>query len=453
MTTAREALARMRASERVPLGGELGLPIDPSEVLRPCLTATERLEAASRTTGKPSATTLEQAKQAWAASGHRIEDLSDKQVRVLCWDPDTATDAAFVRGVAHHPERPQKRRWIEGLIESYIAKWRRMREPAALEQMLIESVQGFSGRSDRISNCLPVAKTLFSAAAPNHIGMQVVSACRSIESVLCHWRIDLSSGLGEATANAAVEAWVAQFEREKGGLRGAAAYDSLEQLTKQLLACPAVGQSAASKAMSAIALWDVAAQDGRFHRELKAFVLESPRFGDPRLPSRQNNWSLVEPEAKQRIIGWMAKGDLLFFFKFVITDDPHGRRDFWLRYIERAIDAHVALSEEDALRLRAQVKERLSHSIVVGGQGTSAFLMRFQELEDVLCVEFSRTGNALYVHNSEEFLRHHRSIRQPRFLLSGQLKDARAMRDRFVHSSSWQETVRHYLTQLGIRPA
>jgi hypothetical protein len=112
----------------------------------------------------------------------------------------------------------------------------------------------------------------------------------------------------------------------------------------------------------------------------------------------------------------------------------------------------VALSDEDALRLRAQVKERLTYSKVLGGQGTSAFLMRFKGQEDVICVEFSRTGNALYVHQTDAFIEANRSIRMMRFQLATQLKSTHTMRDRFNHSSNWQWTVRQYLARLGIRP-
>jgi hypothetical protein len=318
--------------------------------------------------------------------------------------------------------------------------------------MLRGAVLKYNGKSDRIDACRKVSDRLFSPSAPLWLGEQILASRATLEETLAQWRIEPSSGLGEAAANAAVEEWSRRFERDRQSLRGEAGYERFHQLTQKLLPAGTVTASAAARAVSAVILWNTASENDRIHGELRAFLLDSPRFGDPRLPSRQNNWVLVDVEAKQRVIGWLAKGDLLFFFKFVITDDPHGRRDFWLKYIERASDAHVALSDDDALRLRAQVKERLTYSKVLGGQGTSAFLMRFKGQEDVICVEFSRTGNALYVHGTDAFIEANRSIRKMQFQLATQLKSAYTMRDRFNHSSNWQWTVRHYLAQLGIRP-
>jgi hypothetical protein len=447
-----DVLERLRAVERTPLGGELAITLDPTQVLQGLVTATERLESALQTTTKPSATTLEEAKREWVRSGRRLEPLTARHIRALCWDPASATDPVFVAGLNHHPDLAKNRRWIEGLIESYVAEWRRMPEPLVMEKMLRSAVRKYTGKSDRIESCRNVADRLFSPSAPAWFGEQILASPVGLEETLAQWRIETSSGLGEAAVNAAVEEWTRRFEREKQSLRGEAAYERFRQLTKEFLPCGAVTASAASRAISALILWDPASQDDRIHGEVKAFLLDSPRFGDPRLPTRQNNWALVDHEAKQRVVGWMAKGDLLFFFKFVITDDPHGRRDFWLKYIERAIDAQVALSDDDAYRLRAQVKERLTHSKVLGGQGTSAFLMRFKGQEDVICVEFSRTGNALYVHETDAFIEANRSIRMMRFQLTTQLKSTRTMCNRFIHSSNWQWTVQHYLAQLGIRP-
>jgi hypothetical protein len=452
MSAIADILQRLHAAARAPLDSELAVPVDPQDSLQGLAHALKQLESSSRTTTRPSASTLEEAKRVWSSSSRRLERLSARHIRALCWDPVSATDPVFTRALAYHPDLSKNRRWIEGLIESYIAQWRRMPDPSAFEEMLRGVIQQYSGRSERIETCRAVADRLFSPSAPTWLGEQVVASDASIESTLAEWRIELSSGLGEAIANAAVEAWTQRFNREREALRGATAYHWFRHLTQELLSCAAVTGAVAGRAVSAIILWCSSTHDERIKNELLDFLLKSPRYGDPRLPTLQNNWSLVETEAKQRVIGWMARGDLLFFFKFVITHDPHGRRDFWLKYIERAVDAHVALSDEDEWRLRAQVKERLTYSKVVGGQGTSAFIMRFNGRMDVICVEFSRTGNALFVHDTAAFVELNRSMRRPKFQLATQLKNASTMLNRFPHQGNWEWNVRHYLSAFGIRP-
>jgi len=444
-----EAFERLQAASRAPIGGELGSPLDTTRVLAPFATAVVALETAVQVTSRPTPSALESAKSAWSQSGRRIDALNARQIRALCWDPDTATEPTFVGALSGHPTLIQNRRWIEGLIESYIAHWRTMNDPSLVESALQRVVLDFSGKSARIGDCKPAAAQLFSANAPVWLGWQVVQNQRSIDEVLRRWRIEPSSGLGEATANAAVVEWARWFDQRKHAVTGQAARESFDYLTTKLLASNVVSQANAARALSSIILWDQADRNEDIHGRLKTVLLD--RFGDPRLPAKQAGWALFDAAARQRAVGWLAKNDLLFFFKYVIRSDPHGRRDFWLQYIQRAVDANVALSWEDAQRLRAEVKERLSFSKVNGGN-TSAFLMRFTgPTQDIICVEFSETGNALYVYDTEAFLAKNRSIRAHSFAISTQLKNQIIARERFSHVTSWQWTVRQFLSRLGIR--
>jgi hypothetical protein len=452
MTTVVDALERLRALERTSMGGELAVELSPDEVLRPLAAKMEEIEAASQGRESVTATTLEDAKLAWGKSAGLVETLSARQIRALCWDPATAMTPAFIHALADHPDLPRNRRWLEGLVDAYLARWRSMPEPAFAEQTLTRAVSAFKGKSDRLAELRPVAQQLFSPTAATWLGSQVIAAGKRIEDVLDAWSIGKSSGLGEATANAVLNQWIERFEREKVTLRGARAYEWFRQLTQELMSSDLAGRAEMAKAMSALILWEQAETDSQIHGELREYLLGHPAFGDPRLPGRKSNWDLCDPAARRRVIGWLAKGDLLFFFQFVITDDPHGRRDFWLRYIHRAVDAHVALSQEDALRLRAQVREKLSYSQVIGGQGTSAFLMRFRGAPDLLCIEFSRTGNALYVHDADKFTKLCGSIRNPSFNLAYQLKNSGHI-ERFSHVHNWKWNVDNFLARHGIRPA
>lgn len=452
MTSVGDALERLRALERTPMGGELSLSLSAEDTLRGLKACAEKLEESVGRHAQVSETTLSEARRVWESSGRRIETLSARQVRALCWDAASAMEPAFVRALAFHPGILTNRRWLEGLVEAYLARWRSMSDPADVESMLRRSIAQFAGRSERLSELKPIAGHLFSPDAPKWLGHQVVADRRRIEEVLDSWRVGRSTGLAEAAANSAIDEWVARFEREKSGLHGAVAYGWFRQLTDELFTSELIGRERVARAMSALILWDKAESDPKIHDELREYLLTHPSFGDPRLPLRKSNWDLCAPEARQRVIGWLAKGDLLFFFKFVITSDPHGRRDFWLRYISRATDAHVALSEEDAVRLRAQVKERLSFSRVVSGQSTSAFLMRFHSSPDILCVEFSRTGNALYVHDAQRFSEKIGSIRRPTFTLAGDLKGHGSFLGKFSHHQGWQWGVQNFLARHGIRP-
>ena len=454
MTAVDGVLSRLNAVHRAPFGGALAVPLDPHDELRDLIKSVEQLERTGRQDVAPSHSVLADARSTWATSRGRIEQLSARQVRALCWDPETVADQRFTRAVQHHPDLSQNRRWIEGLLACYLARWRTMPEPHILEEVLRGAIGQFNGRSEQLERYRPIAREFFSQHAATCLATQLNAEQASISKFFEQWRLDRASGFGEAVANATVENWTDRFGADKQTLRGSAAMQRLRQLLDNLLTSDIVGPHATARSISALILWDQAEQDPAIQDALRSFLLDDRRFRDPRLPNRSSMWDLCSPEARQRVIGWLAKGDLLFFFEFVIQEDPHGRRPFWLRYIDRAIDAHVALSEDDEYRLRANVKEKLSYSRVVGGQATSAFLMRFRGTgPDILCIEFSKSGNALYVHDADAFVQRFGSIRRGAFELSADLKNKSTCLHRHSHIGYWQSTVQAFLARHGVRPS
>lgn len=451
MTRVTDALARLRATERSQFGGTLAVTLDGDHAIGGLLEALVLLERAPAREMRPSRSTLVEAKTAWAAARGDIERLSGREIRALCWDIDTAVNPAFVRAVSEHPDLMQTRRWIEGLVLAYFSKWRTMQDAETLELLLRKAVGAFPRNNPRFDLYRRVVASLFSADAAKGMGSTIVARHYSTAEFMHSWKIDPASGLGEAIANEAVNKWQQKHEKENHALRGELALPWIRQLTQGLLSSSMVGAAALTRAVSTLILWDQCEKDPQIQEAVRTFLLEDPRFRDPRLPNRNANWDLCAEAARQRVVGWLAKGDLLFFFKFIIRDDPHHRRDFWLRYIDQAVDASVAVSEEDHIRLRAQVKEKLVYSRVDGA--TSAFLMRFRGAsKDFLCIEFSETGNALHVHDADAFVTRFKSIRRPRFNLSSDLKNEATLFKKFSHFQSWQYRVQSLLSRYGIRP-
>lgn len=452
MSAIADILDRFRAAARAPIAGGLDQPVVPDDLLAPFIEATVELEQTARADAAPlSRSTLAEARDAWAAGEGSLGHVTSRHIRALCWDTDTATSPEFVRAMARRDDLAKNRRWLEGLVECYLAQWRAMPQPYALEDVIHRALARFTGRSDRLAKYKPVAKQLFSADAPKWMAQAIVSERRGIEETLEEWRLEQSSGLGEAVATATVQAWTDRFIIERRSLHSGMAFGAFRQLTQELLTSSLVAPAAIARAMSAMILWDRVEADDRLRQALIDFLLEDPRFRDPRLPNRNTIWDQCEPEARQRAIGWLAKGDLLFFFQFVIRRDPHGRRDFWLRYINRAVDAHVALFPDDAYRLRAEVKDKLSYAQIPGGQ-TSAFMMRFKGATgDILCIEFSEIGNALYIHDADRFNETFGGIRRSHYTI-GQLKHFSNI-DKYSHIGPWESKVQAFLARRGIRPA
>ncbi len=61
------------------------------------------------------------------------------------------------------------------------------------------------------------------------------------------------------------------------------------------------------------------------------------KFGDPRLPVNARRWFGVQSEARAKLLEWLSRADIAFFFEHVLPKgrDPHGRKDFWLKYLKQ----------------------------------------------------------------------------------------------------------------------
>jgi hypothetical protein len=450
------ALERLAAAGRAAPGGLLAVRLEPEKELAPLFAEAQRLEEfAGQLKGRPSRSHLEEARRAWQQSGKRLAGFTSRQVRLLCWVLEIALDPTFARELTYRPDLEDLLRnslLLQGLVESYHASWRTMPDPATLESVLRRGIQGYTGRNKRLLAYKAVAGELFSERAAALIARLIVGQGQTIPVGLEEWRIESASGLGQAVVDAVVDEWIRRFEQEKDELRGAVAYSRFLQVTEGLLSAELVSPASIARAASALILWEQAETNPAVHDGLKAYLLEHPQFRDPRLPRRGICWDLCSEEARRRFTGWLAKKDLLFFFETVIQNDPHGRKDFWLQYIDGAEDANVALSDGDRARVVSQAKERLEYSNAVAGGGTSAFIMRFRgHGRDLVCVEFSQVGNALYVFDAEGFKLAAGGLRRHEFHISEDLKNWRKL-EKFNHTTNWQWKVRSFLARNGVRP-
>ena len=138
---------------------------------------------------------------------------------------------------------------------------------------------------------------------------------------------------------------------------------------------------------------------------LRKILLQSKYYGDPRIYPA--NWEGgIDKEARRIFISWLAKEDLEFFFNVVFYDklDEHGRKIFWQQYIKsRELQySKVILSNEDAShpKIREAIKDgREFATFKASMDGSSCFILVF---DSATIVEFSQTGNALYIYDNKE---------------------------------------------------
>lgn len=457
-----DALERLQHAVRN-VEGVLGEPLDVARQLEPMAMWLESAEASlGGSVQSPPAGAVQDAVARWHRSGGSLARISDRDVRLLCGEPTVATSLAFVRSLREESKTLVRRQWIERLANSYFSEWRRMEQPALVEQLLRQAVTHPGNRSRLLRRWAPEAWNLFSEKAAQWLGRSIVDRGLPPGDLLDLWGIEKESRLGVAAVRAAIDEWAERFRRVNEDWRPSGigtAGELYQQLVDYLLPSPVLERGAVASAVSDVILWPHIHSSEPVMAHIRQLLLKDGRFGDPRLDKNKANWALMKDGARRRALSWLAKEDLLFFFEFVIREDPHGRKDFWLQYIEQVEDSNVALCDEDVYRLKASTRasERLSYWAVVGAGGVSAFLMKFRGAQGLVFVEFSKPNNALYVHDADTFEQHVGGLRPmsghwPKaFHLSHDLKHHLKLDKQSHHVSTWREKVSERLLRLGVR--
>jgi hypothetical protein len=199
-----------------------------------------------------------------------------------------------------------------------------------------------------------------------------------------------------------------------------------------------------------------------FQSALVKVVHGDDRLGDPRLAGNAPNWRTMPSDAKDKLLAWLAKETLQFFFDTLVPSNDENRRraKFWLEYAKKQgkiRDFQVAVSEDDRPKILAsRAKTIPSYSFITGG-GTSAFLMVFEGYgTEYVVIEFSETGNAAYIYSKKAFESGGVALRSKWFHLRENLKREEDAHERILHPTTsrerWEVKARRKLEELGIRP-
>ena len=138
------------------------------------------------------------------------------------------------------------------------------------------------------------------------------------------------------------------------------------------------------------------------HLELKQTVVS--RWDNPWLPGAAKKWpSEVTAEARALVSDWLKSEFIEAFFTKLAEDGSTDRRrlDFWMRYRKQMNHVQFALGnlisdsrDPDLMVLKSKMKGLIS---AIKSARVNAFIMIFG---DVIAVEFSATGNALYLYDT-----------------------------------------------------
>jgi hypothetical protein len=381
--------------------------------------------------------------------GYDLSQFSKREVRMLSRDERTVLSPGFQTSALYAVLHGGVKLRVEPLITIYFNHWRTMDDPQVIERLITLLLHKFPSANPLIRRYLQESSQLFSSSGDAFLAREALSHREEITIVLDRRNIGVTTKLGMAANASAITEWLRDL---KGARRETEALASLQFLVDKLLTSKALDISSLYLAVASAALSSWSDQSDTFKGHLLSFVMHDRRLGDPRLPRNAPNWASVPPAASQKVRSWLAQRDIVFFFDFVLPDrrDEHRRKEFWLQYVDKVLESQVALCPEDRFRLRAQVKEQMAYTNIKDNR-VSAFLMRFSGHPDLVAVEFSQSGNAVYFYDENVFRATVGSFQQLSFRVPDLKHHSHIAKFTHYPPGVWQQRVRSFLAGRGIR--
>lgn len=379
-----------------------------------------------------------------------VDSLPPRAISALCWHPPTATDKTFQYYLDHKAIKLSSRS-LQGLIRSCHAHWSPEIAASDTVKKVRKRLDLYDGRSRLLQQWKRSGDMLLGNNAAELFGREMLRQTQAINEFCAHWCVDENSSFVQWAVAKATELC-------RGGMDRVVTLR--HYLTTELLSWRAWPLDRFKKETSNTILHPATANED-VRDSLRKFVLTDIRLGDPRLPGRQMNWAGIR-QAEQKVIEWFSRFDIVFFFEHVLPrgNDPHGRKKFWLRYVNRISRSRSLLNWSDRYRLVRNLREKILESTSSGHMAeferTSSFLLDFGK---IVVVEFSAVGNACYVYREADF---NNSIASDfwtqKAFKTRNLKDQGLSLTKLtpfwdgIHRAGWQSDASQLLAMYGVRP-
>lgn len=376
--------------------------------------------------------------------------LEPRAVRYLCWQPEVATSQRF-QYYLDHDDVDLNARSLQGLVRSCHARWSPEFAKSQVVTRVRDRVETYKGTNRLLSRWKENSTLILGPKGCEEFGAEMVEKLEGIKPHCDSWGIaDETSAYVQVAVRQAAEICRDQIDRVP---------EMRQYLLAELLRWTGWTPDEFKQEVGKIILHPAMTHAADLKESVTRFVLNDGRLGDPRLPHNRLNW-VGMGEAEHRVIEWLSQLDIVFFFESVLPrgKDPHGRKDFWLRYVSRVARSRPLLSWNDRYRLEGILKQKgqeLAHFGSVSGF-TSAFLLDFGP---VLAIEFSAVGNACYLYNRNESVKIVPDFYTSKSFNLGELKQQDLCLKRIIHKmrksawhTGWEEEAQRTLATLGIRP-
>ena len=377
-----------------------------------------------------------------------VSVLDKQALKYLCWESEVIAHPEFCQILVKNKEALSAR-VIKGLVSTIHQSWQKNAHAEPVTYFTAAEIARYSGSDRTITKWKSDVNMLLGKNAAASFAKNVMlDSLLSMKSAAESWALNEHCKFMRYVAVNAFEQAMSLIEQNK----------EIEAYVLEVLLGWEGWRTNAQGFNHMICRLILAQEVSIYAEKLCTKILSHPLLGDPRLPANRVKWlsiDSVNPDAKKRFISWLSREDIKFFFDNVLEGrDPHGRRNFWLRYVGSIAASRPFISEATALPLRNN--REISFGKLSAGSNKAAFVLNFGE---IIAVEFSEVG-AVYLYRKDEFndripdmwtMAH---IQENRFKDQG-LPGNRKIRHNKVSkivSADWRKKTTQVLAQYGIRP-
>jgi len=370
-------------------------------------------------------------------------------IRQLCWEPDVATSKQFLKYlIDKHPEMTA--RSIRGLVYSVHAKWATTTQDSMSLGCIKGLIETYRGSNKWMGIWKGIAKDVAGKNGPELFAKTIIENHRKIQEAFKERNVFLGTEYHQKTLHACVDLALQGISNHSSV---SAKSEQIEYLQSELFSHCDISPSTFKEGIARLILNTSLERHPELVDRVKDYVLRGGRLGDPRLSKHGVRWAGVTEGAKSRVIEWLSRADIVFFFDNVLPrgSDRQGRKDFWLRYVKNFKSSRCLLGSEDNARLvpifRKSQSQIEGYGRIRGQENNSAFLLDFGT---VVAVEFSRVG-ACYLYKASNIPRKLKDFWTSTPFTEPDLKGRHLCVARITHNQRWQDGLSNELAKLGIR--
>jgi hypothetical protein len=363
--------------------------------------------------------------------------LDKKAVRYLCAEPLIALDPLFLSYI-DKTGMTLGAQAIHALVRSCHMKW----IDHTLNEQALSKIRGFvkdyAGPNRIVRKWKENIRLVLFADATSKFSQEILDKKEELEKLFQAWGIDAQSEF-------AVDAVSKSCTLCRKMISSNSHHN--DYYLKELLAWDKwKGHQTLFKSEIEAAILD--ANIGVMQEKFQAVVLGHDNLGDPRQPLNIN-WRGMKEEAIERFKGWLSRRDIIFFFQHVLPrgQDPHGRKDFWLKYVPSLKMSRPFLCHNDWSPLRGQLQtDKIDFGSINGNN--SAFILDFGS---IVVVEFSKVGGACFIYLREQFRTIIPDLFENKSFDFSKLKRKDIAMERIVHRQGWQDNAIAVLARNRVR--